>query len=88
MKSKVLSPEVVKRTSFLLTSFTNLVITVHLVSNIYIPSELVFLSLHVRMFHCKQHNVYTSQHIIRTVSTTVYGIYVFWLQGIYARQFK
>jgi hypothetical protein len=88
MESKVLSPEVVKRTSLLLTSFTNLIITVHLVNNIYIPSVLVFLSLHVRMFRYKQHNVYTSQHIIRTVSTTVYGIYVFWLQGIYARQFK
>jgi hypothetical protein len=88
MESKVLSPEVVKRTSLLLTSFTNLIITVHLVSNIYIPSEFVFVSLHLRMFRCKQHNVYTSQHIIRTVSTTVYGIYVFWLQGIYARQFK
>jgi hypothetical protein len=87
MESKVLSPEVAKRTSLLLTSFTNLIITVHFVSNIYIPSEFVFLSLHVRMFRCKQHNVYTSQHITRTVSTTVYGIYVFWLQGIYARQF-
>ena len=38
------------------------------------------------MFRCKQHNVYTSQHITRTVSTTVYGIYVFWLQGIYTRE--
>ena len=25
------------------------------------------------MFRCKQHNVYTSQHITRTVSTTVYA---------------
>ena len=88
MEIKVLSPEVVKRTSLLLTFFTNLIITVHLVSNIYIPSEFVFLSLHVRMFRCKQHNAYTSHHIIRTVSTTVYGIHVFWLQGIYAQQFK
>ena len=88
MESKVLSPEVVKRTSFLLTSFTNLIITVHLASNLYTPSEFVFVSLRVRMFRCKQHSVYPSHHIIRTVSTTVYGIYVFWLQGIYARQFK
>ena len=35
------------------------------------------------MFCCKQHIVYTSQHITRTVSTTVYDIYIFWLQGIY-----
>ena len=35
------------------------------------------------MFCCKQHIVYTSEHITRTVSTTVYGIYIFWLQGIY-----
>ena len=88
MESKVLYPEVVKRTSLLLTSLTNLVTTVHRVSNIYIPSEFVFLSLHVRMFRWKQHNVYTSQHITRTVSTAVYGIYVFWLQGIYAGQLK
>ncbi len=46
----------------------------------------VFLSLHARMLRCTQHNVYTSQHITRTVSTTVYGIYVFWLQGMYTRE--
>jgi len=40
------------------------------------------------MFRYKQHNGYTSQHITRTVSTTVYGIYVFWLQGINTWQFK
>jgi hypothetical protein len=51
-----------------------------------ILSGFFFLSLHVRMFRCKQHNVYPSQHITRTVSTTVYGIYVFWLQGIYTRK--
>jgi len=61
---------------------TTLIISFHLVSNICIPSKVVFLSFHVRMFRCKQHNVYTSQHINRTVSATVYGIYVFWLQGI------
>jgi hypothetical protein len=41
------------------------------------------ISFLVRMFCCKQHIIYTSEHITRTVSTTVYGIYIFWLQGIY-----
>ena len=65
--------------------FTNT--SFHLVSNICISFQIVFLSLHVRMFRCKQHNLYTSQHITRTVSTTVYGIDVFWLQGMYTREF-
>jgi hypothetical protein len=60
--------------------FTNT--SVHLVNNICISFQIVFLSFHVRMFRWKQHIVYTSQHITRTVSTTVYGVYVFWLQGI------
>ena len=84
-ESEVAPPKVVKRTSYL-RLITNLIISFHLVSNICIPSELVFLTLHIRMFRCKQHNVYISQHITKTVPTTVYGIYVFWLQGIYTWQ--
>jgi hypothetical protein len=38
------------------------------------------------MPRCTPHSVYISQHITRTVSTTVYGIYVFWLQGMYTRE--
>jgi hypothetical protein len=48
--------------------------------------KVVFILLHVRMFRCKQHSVYTSQPITRTVSGTVYGIYLFWLQVIYTWQ--
>ena len=64
--------------------FTNT--SVHLVSNICISFQIVFLSFHVRMFRYKRHFVSTWQHVTRTVSTTVYGIYVFWLQGIYTRE--
>jgi len=60
--------------------------SIHLAKNLPISFSIVFLSFHVRMFHCKQHRIYTSQHITRAVSTTVYGVYVFWLQGIYTWQ--